>query len=753
MAGVFGDALAMALVAIGSVLIALLIWLLMRKYNREYPRNVEPSKVATPATISRETTAASIWGPCKKPNENPSISGVGITQPVSEGLNRKPKESLAVFPGKKPPSAEYLTDKSTGKTTDKKKDKPADKREDKPVADKQGVDARAQGHASKKREGSTGSAASLEQNKEQRTKDEQREKSKKSEQLSASIVDSGFSKHKSKQPKRSKPAGAQPDTAVATTDAGAVSPKAPPEGVTQEPAIDTTTPALPDNTLPSFAQQKPSQVEAPVPQVSQLGAKSPAVAIVDRGPASDTHDLDDSTLQKLRKEVLMRRASHASMHSTRLRPAVESPKVPTELDIFSEEHSTASIARATTVRERQSHSGHKQKHKPKSSSSRPASTVPVDVAFAGSKSECTSPPPGLVSPPRTSAGVVPASDARDGHLSALEEVGRAGYVSQHSVLSAPRVPKAPSKLDNFSEEPTCASVVETTSQLQKSKEGGKHKHKRKHKYKPAASSPPVAATGTTATATLPTGNLDESTVQELRRDISKRRASHVSVRSLRQVADAAKVPAEHDIFSEQRSSESNVPSGCVRVEMMPISIIPDTADAGPAPENGDLDEHTVQQLRQDLMKRRASHASMHSVRSIRAPAKESASPKVPTELDIFSEQHASEINVAAGCARVKLLPPSTMPDTADAGPAQETGDLDEHTVQQLRQDLMKRRASHASMHSVRSIRAPPKESASPKVPPELDIFSEQHSSIGPNDDPQMKKKKGKNIFSEQPSPE
>ncbi|XP_049523093.1 uncharacterized protein LOC119452711 [Dermacentor silvarum] len=195
----------------------------------------------------------------------------------------------------------------------------------------------------------------------------------------------GSSKHKSKQPKRSKPGGAQPDTAIATRGAGAVAPTAPPEGVTQEPTSDTTSPASP---------QKPSQAEASAPQASQLGAKSHTVAIVDRDPTSDTHDLDDSTLQKLRKEVLMRRASHASMHSTRLRPVVESPKVPAELDIFSEEHSAASIARATTVREKQYHSGHKQTRKRKSSSSRPASTVPVDVAFAGSKSECTVAPCG-----------------------------------------------------------------------------------------------------------------------------------------------------------------------------------------------------------------------------------------------------------------------------------------------------------------------------------------------------------------------
>ncbi|KAH7949967.1 hypothetical protein HPB49_017811 [Dermacentor silvarum] len=677
MTGLFGDTIAMALVAIGSVLLALLIWLLMRKYNREHPRNVEPSRIATPGTRTPETTAT-ILGPCNKRNEYPSITGVGVTKQASEELDKKSKETPA--------------------------DKQADKPEDKTVADKEGAEAEAQGHGSKNREGSPGIPESLEQNKEKQPKGEPlKKKSKKPDQLpppipdSGSIFFSGSSKHKSKQPKRSKPGGAQPDTAIATRGAGAVAPTAPPEGVTQEPTSDTTSPASP----------KPSQAEASAPQASQLGAKSHTVAIVDRDPTSDTHDLDDSTLQKLRKEVLMRRASHASMHSTRLRPVVESPKVPAELDIFSEEHSAASIARATTVREKQYHSGHKQTRKRKSSSSRPASTVPVDVAFAGSKSECT----------------------------------------------------APSDLDNFSEEHASASVIETTSQLQKSKQGGKHKHKRKHKQAASTScpqetsSPPVAATGTTATAALPTGNLDESTVQELRRDISKRRASHVSVRSLRQVADAAKVPAELDIFSEQHSTESNVPAGCVRVKLMPISTIPDTADAGPAPQTGDLDEHTLQQLRQDLMKRRASHASMHSVRSMRAPAKESASPKVPAEHDIFSEQRSSESNAPAGCVRVKLMPISTIPDNPDVGPAPDTGDLDEHTVRQLRQDLMKRRASHASMHSVRSIRAPPKESASPKVPAELDIFSEQHSSIGGNDDRQKKKEKGMKIFSEQPSPE
>lgn len=318
MTGLFGDTIAMTLVAIGSVLLALLIWLLMRKYNREHPRNVEPSRIATPGTRTPETTAT-ILGPCNKRNEYLSISGVGVTKQASEELDKKSKETPAVSLREKSASTEKPTDNPTGKTTDKKQDKQADKPEERTVAEKEGAEAEAQGHGSKNREGSPGSPESLEQNKGKQPKGEPlKKKSKKSDQLPPPIPDSGSSKHKSKQPKRSKPGGAQPDTAIATRGPGAVAPTAPPEGVTQELTSDTTSPASP---------QKPSQAEASAPQASQLGAKSHTVAIVDRDPTSDTHDLDDSTLQKLRKEVLMRRASHASMHSTRLRPVVESPKV------------------------------------------------------------------------------------------------------------------------------------------------------------------------------------------------------------------------------------------------------------------------------------------------------------------------------------------------------------------------------------------------------------------------------------------
>ncbi|XP_075557464.1 uncharacterized protein LOC142589766 isoform X2 [Dermacentor variabilis] len=678
MTGVFGDALAMALVAIGAVLIALLIWLLMRKYNREYPREAEPSRIATPASASAETTVT-VLGPCKKLNEYPSVSGQEISKRASEELDVRPKETPVVSPGEKLASAEKPTGKPMGKTTDKK-DKAADKLADNQVADKEGVEAKGQGLSGKKREGPPASVGSLEQNKEHQHKGEQhKKKSKKSDLRSPTIVDSGFSKHKSKQPKRSKPPATQPDAANATTDAGAVSPTSPSEGVTQEPTSDTTSPALP----------QPSQAEA---QASQPGAKSPTVAIVDPGAASDTHDLDDSTLRKLRKEVIMRRASHVSTRSARSRTLAESPKVPAELDIFSEERSTASIAEAAAVREKQSHSGHKHERKRKSSPPRQASGVPADVVLSGPTSECTSPPPGPESPPGTSAGAAPASQARDLDESTLVElrrdisVRRASHVSQHSLRPAPRVAKVPSDLDIFSEEHISASVLETSSPPEKSKTGGEHKHKHKHKHKPATSTsrpqetsgPRGAETGTTAaSAASPTGDLDESTVDQLRRDIFKRRASHVSVRSLRHVADAAKVPAKLDIFSEQHSSESNAAAGS-----------PGNADANPKSDG----------------------------------------------------------------IRVKLLPVCTIVDASGAGPASETGDLDEQTVQQLRQDLMKRRASHVSTHSVRSLRAPPKGSASPNVPTDLDIFSEQHSSIGPSDDPKLKKK-NEAIFSEQPSPE
>lgn len=195
MAYAFGDTLAMSLVAVGAVLIGLLIWLLMRKYNREYRREAEPSKIATPGTMSPETTATLV-SPFRGPDKNFSAHGMDSPRPRSE-KSQKPKDDAAVSSDESPSSAEKQKGKRAEEkpkdkpTKEKSKDRPADESADKPVADREGVDVKARGRRSKRPVGSPASAGSLEPSKAQSPKSEHRKKkSKKSGQLSPTNVDS-----------------------------------------------------------------------------------------------------------------------------------------------------------------------------------------------------------------------------------------------------------------------------------------------------------------------------------------------------------------------------------------------------------------------------------------------------------------------------------------------------------------------------------------------------------------------------------
>ncbi|KAH6942244.1 hypothetical protein HPB50_002064 [Hyalomma asiaticum] len=662
MAAAFSDTLAMALVAIGSALTGLLIWFLMRQYNREYRREAEPSRVTTPVSMSRETTATLV-GPWKRPEQTASVTGVDSEWPASQ-KRAKTKKIQATSLDENLSSAVMYKDKKTEKkpkdkaTKDKPKErspkdkskdtraeeKPKDKATDKPAPDKEAIDEKPRGQFIKKPTGSPGSDQSLEEKEQQPKGESQKKKSKKSDKLSPTTVDSGLSKPKgSKQHKRSKPSETKAAQDPGATSEGPASPAKTAGGAAQEPGSATG----------------PSKAEAPQPV-----AKSPTVAIVDPGPSSDTRDLDDSTLQKLRKEVLMRRASHASMRSTRSRSVAEAPKIPAQLDIFSEEHSSASNAPVGPVKEKQPKHEHKNKHKRKTSASRKVASAAADAGLSsGTMSECTSPPRGPEAS-GTGTGAVPPSESRDLDESTLQQLRRditmrrASHVSQRSVRPQPRAAKVPPDLDIFSEGHSSASAVETCSPPPE-KETGEQKHKHKHATLPsgAQEASPVPAAGTAATGpTLPTGSLDESTVEEMRRDLMKRRASHASVHSVRlqrRMSAAPKAPSDLDIFSDEHSSESNAvpgsPSkteGKKKVDAPKVKVTPaPTAGgtSGTAPATGDLDERTVQELRKDLMKRRASHVSMHSLRQQRSPREGAVSPKLPTDLDIFSEQHTSII--------------------------------------------------------------------------------------------------------------
>ncbi|KAL1468762.1 hypothetical protein MTO96_041272 [Rhipicephalus appendiculatus] len=426
MADAFGDKMAMSLVAVGIVLIGVLIWVLMRKYNREHRREAAPSRIATPGTV----TPTVMDSPRRSTEES-----------------EKPKDIAAVSPDETPPLAanrmgkraeekpkdKPTKEKSKGKQTEEKsKDKPADESAAKPVEDRKKVDAKAHGHHSKSPASSTASARSLEPNKEQPPKSEHRKKkSKKSSQISPTNVESKMSKRKSpKQKKRSKQAGTQPapETASASEGSGVPSLASPAGGATQEPASATV--------------QQPSQAQVPEP-----GTKSPTVEIVDPSPNSESHDLDDATLQKLRKEVLMRRASHVSMHSIRPRPAVED-KVPPDLDIFSDGHSSASAIAGSSSPEKDG-GEHKHKHKHKHATLSPPPQEPAAAPAAATGSAVTRP-----------TGTLDESTVKELRRDLMKR--RESCVSMRSVRSQRGLggaSKVPEELDIFSSEHSSESNV------------------------------------------------------------------------------------------------------------------------------------------------------------------------------------------------------------------------------------------------------------------------------------------------------
>ncbi|KAL3240225.1 hypothetical protein MRX96_047935 [Rhipicephalus microplus] len=405
MADAFSDTLAMSLVAVGLILIGLLIWVLMRLYNREYRREAAPSRIATPGTGSPADTTATIVGPFRTSGKNLPTHGMDSGRPSAE-VSEKPKDHTA---------------------------------------------------------------------------------------------------------------------------------------------------------------QQPSQA-----QVEGAAPKSPTAAIVEPGPPSASHDLDDPTLQKLRKEVILRRASHTSTRSIRPRPAVKD-KIEANLDIFSEKHSSASIAEAMAAQEKKTTHEHKHEHEQESkhesrhdskhdSKHEHKCETPVSgrvstagaggvQASSGALSHSTSPAKSPESPGKSGASESGGVDA-----STIEKLRRdimmrrASYVSQHSLRPPRRAFNVPSDLDIFSSEHSSESNVLAGST---SRADTKHK----------SNGPEVKLAAPSTGATPGTGDLDEHTVRQLQQDVMKRRASHVSVPSLRQSnMQRNQLPADLDIFSDQHASFMEDPS-------------------------------------------------------------------------------------------------------------------------------------------------------------------------------------------------
>ncbi|KAH8037002.1 hypothetical protein HPB51_008328 [Rhipicephalus microplus] len=576
MADAFSDTLAMSLVAVGLILIGLLIWVLMRLYNREYRREAAPSRIATPGTGSPADTTATIVGPFRTSGKNLPTHGMDSGRPSAE-VSEKPKDHTAVSREETPslldkrkskrtegkPKDKPTKHKSEGKPTESKsKKRPVDESVDKRAAYKEGLEAKAHRHRSKLPPGSPTSPSSLEPSKEQPLQSEHRKKKpKESGQLSPTSVESSISKRKApKQQKRSKQAGTRsaPDSAIASGSSGVASLASPAGGAAQEPV--------------SAVVQQPSQA-----QVEGAAPKSPTAKIVGPGQPSASHDLDDFTLQKLREEVIMRRASHASTLSIRPRPAVED-KIEANLDIFSEKHSSASIAEAMAAKEKKNEtthehmdehkeeskheSRHDSKHDSKHEHKRETPvSAHVSAAGAGGLLACSGTLSHSTSPAKSPESPGKSGSAESGGVDAstIEKLRRdimmrrASYVSQHSL----RPPRRAVNVRNTSSKRSRHFLVGTLvgkQRVGRVDEQGGHETQVQRPLKSSWRRLPSGASPGT-------GDLDEHTVRQLQQDVMKRRASHVSVPSLRQSnMQRNQLPADLDIFSDQHASFMEDPS-------------------------------------------------------------------------------------------------------------------------------------------------------------------------------------------------
>lgn len=270
----------MVLVFLGGVLTAVLIWLLMRKYNRDHRRDVPTSRVVTPPTLSPDSTVP-IVGPFRKADADHGTSVPVIVPPADETI--LPDVPPLPASGSPPVTQNAVADE--GKATAEKQ-----------TPRKQGADSkhRNTGGGSKPRKGSIGGGLSAEQTKDHSRSEHRRRKTKKLDQKSPSPVDSGISKRKSKH-KHSKSQDSQ-----ATRD-GAADAKATTQAPTQEPS-------------------PPEQQTSPPPD-AEAGAAA--------GPAAETHESADPKLVKeLRDIVIKRRASCVSTHSVRQKRHIPTaPKV------------------------------------------------------------------------------------------------------------------------------------------------------------------------------------------------------------------------------------------------------------------------------------------------------------------------------------------------------------------------------------------------------------------------------------------
>ncbi|XP_077489188.1 uncharacterized protein LOC144100013 [Amblyomma americanum] len=434
----FGDTLAMVLVFIGGVLTGVLIWLLMRKYNRDHRREGGTPRAATPPTLSPESTVP-IMGPFRKGDSHHGTAVPVVVPPADlPALPNVP--AVPPQPASEPPPVTQTTGAEADKVTAPPKKQPP------PL--KQGADSkyRSKGGGGKPKKSSPTSGFSPERTKEQSKSEHRRRKTKKSDQMSPSIIESGLSKRNSKS-KRSK----RHDSEAARDGP-------------MDSASRATTPAR--TTL--------SQELSPPEQQTSL--PSNAEAATAECPAAETHEsVDPDVVKELREIVIKRRASHVSMHSMRQQRHIPTaPKVPAELDIFSEEHSEASVADATAPSDKPPA---KRKHKSGKtvvvaarSPHMTAAGSPGAGSSSGSTTAVGSPVSEAARSPTVAKGATddagPSSTTRDVDEPTLKELRemvikrRASCMSVHSTKSGRHAPKPPTSLDIFSEEHVSESADE-----------------------------------------------------------------------------------------------------------------------------------------------------------------------------------------------------------------------------------------------------------------------------------------------------
>ncbi|XP_075557467.1 uncharacterized protein LOC142589767 isoform X2 [Dermacentor variabilis] len=444
---VFGDTLAMALVVVGALLTALLIWLLMRKYDRDHGiggasrrkadtgRSPPSRENATPVSPVQGREPAAEVGPL----EAAQPAGDLRTCPITPLSDKEPTPGDATAHGaepvptspKEPPvtspvtvsSGEEALSPSSPEDAFKVSPSEAAHQSGKPQAEGKQV------QGSTKRSGTAGRNQMRETGESPPLTRQSKRKTKKSAAAPLNATESSAVKRK---PKR-KPTGMVPTAALPATHATSAA--------TTEPPAQT---ALPESDRTSRSVANPSQGVGP------------------------PDDANEPAIRELREASAPRAADNTQCAFPLPRHQGDTNPVPTKLDTISVEGST-SVAAASGAPRQQSalHEG-----------SEPAevSSLPSDGAAAGTAATTRG---GNVAPPAAAA----TSDAAIGRGSSAEvlppqgesddahdpDARRTSHRTSLPKHDSPDGAQVPAELDTFSMEHSALDKPEATAQGTKSK--------------------------------------------------------------------------------------------------------------------------------------------------------------------------------------------------------------------------------------------------------------------------------------------